>query len=131
MILARQEYFSRDSHQSLVDRPLRIAQIAPLYESVPPKMYGGTERVVAYLAEALVYRGHQVSLFASGDSTAAVPLKAMWPTALRHAGLTHRGPDYHLMTISEVYERAHEFDIIHSHLDYWNFPMARMVATPT
>jgi Glycosyltransferase Family 4 len=56
------------------DRPLRIAQVAPLYESVPPKLYGGTERIVAYLAEELVRRGHDVTLFAAGDSTAAVPL---------------------------------------------------------
>src|SRR5713101_942364 len=75
MILARQEYFSPDSHKSLVDRPLRIAQIAPLYESVPPKLYGGTERVVAYIAEELARRGHEVTLFASGDSTAKVPLR--------------------------------------------------------
>ena len=61
-------------------RPLRIAQIAPLYESVPPKFYGGTERVVAYLAEELVRRGHEVSLFASGDSTVSVPLMVKpWP----------------------------------------------------
>ena len=58
MILAHQEYFSPDRHKSLVDRPLRIAQIAPLYESVPPKLYGGTERVVAYIAEELARRGH-------------------------------------------------------------------------
>ena len=59
MILARQEYSSPDSHKSLVDRPLRIALIAPLYESVPPKLYGGTERVVAYIAEELARRGHK------------------------------------------------------------------------
>src|SRR5579885_3565162 len=66
---------------------LRIAQVAPLYESVPPKLYGGTERVVAYVTEELIRRGHDVTLFASGDSTAAAPLKAVHHTALRPGGL--------------------------------------------
>lgn len=105
--------------------------MAPLYESVPPKLYGGTERVVCYLTEELVRRGHDVTLFASGDSTVKAPMRALWPVSLRMAGLTHRGPDYHLLMISEVYEQADQFDVIHSHLDYWNFPMARMVSTPT
>src|SRR6266851_1077736 len=89
MILARQEYFSPDSHKSFVDRPLRIAQIAPLYESVPPKLYGGTERVVAYVAEELARRGHEVTLFASGDSTAKVPLRPGFSKALRLTGLDY------------------------------------------
>ena len=67
-------------------RPLRIAQIAPLYESVPPKLYGGTERIVAYLAEELVSRGHAVTLYASGDSSVNAPLAAMVPRSLRLAG---------------------------------------------
>jgi hypothetical protein len=86
--------------------PLRIAQIAPLYESVPPKLYGGTERVVAYLAEELERRGHQVTLFASGDSMARVPLKAGCPAALRLSGLDHIGPALHLPMLSEIYEHA-------------------------
>ena len=68
-------------------RRLRIAQIAPLYESVPPKLYGGTERVIAWLSEALAKRGHDVTLFASGASTAQVTLEAGFPRALRLAGL--------------------------------------------
>ena len=68
-------------------RPLRIAQVAPLYESVPPKLYGGTERVVSYLTEELVRRGNQVTLFASGDSTNSAKLHAGYPTALRLSGL--------------------------------------------
>src|SRR5579862_4487057 len=68
-------------------RPLRIAQIAPLYESVPPKLYGGTERVVSYLTEELVRQGHDVTLFASGDSQTSAKLHAGYPTALRLAGL--------------------------------------------
>ncbi len=96
MILGRQGYFSPDSHQSLVDRPLRIAQIAPLYESVPPKLYGGTERVVAYIAEELARRGHEVTLFASGESTAKVPLRPGFTEALRPTGLDYMGPACHL-----------------------------------
>src|ERR1700730_11092237 len=87
-------------------KPLRIAQIAPLYESVPPKLYGGTERVVAYLAEELVRRGHEVTLFASGDSTAKVPLQPGFPEALRLNGLDHMGPAYHLPMLSEIYDHA-------------------------
>jgi glycosyltransferase involved in cell wall biosynthesis len=112
-------------------RPLRIAQLAPLHESVPPKLYGGTERVVAYLAEELARRGHEITLFASGDSTASVRLKSIWPVSLRLAGLSRYGNEYHLMMISEAYQHAEEFDLIHSHLDFWNFPMARLVSTPT
>jgi glycosyltransferase involved in cell wall biosynthesis len=113
------------------DGRLRIAQLAPLYESVPPKMYGGTERVVAYLTEELLRRGHEVTLFASGDSTLDVPIHAGWPVSLRNAALSHRGPDLHLRMLSEVYGHADRFDVIHSHLDYWNFAMARIVETPT
>ncbi len=110
---------------------LRIAQLAPLHESVPPKLYGGTERVVAYLVEELARRGHEVTLFASGDSTASVPLRPIWPVSLRLAGLSRYGHDYHLMMVAEAYKDASEFDIIHSHIDYWNFPLARLVSTPT
>jgi hypothetical protein len=102
-------------------RPLRIAQIAPLYESVPPKLYGGTERVVAYLAEELVRRGHEVSLYASGDSTASVPLISGSPQSLRLSGLDHFGPVYHLPMLNDVYDNANRFDIIHSHIDCLGF----------
>ena len=112
-------------------RPLKIAQLAPLYESVPPKLYGGTERVVSYLTEALLARGHQVTLFASGDSTCRAPLHPGWPTALRLDGLDRLGPSYQLRMLSDVYERAADFDIIHSHLDYWSSPFSRLVSTPT
>ena len=111
--------------------PLRIAQIAPLYESVPPKLYGGTERIVAYLAEELVRRGHQVTLYAAGDSTAKVPLASGAPEALRLKGLDHLGPIFHLPMLSEVYDNAGRFDVIHSHIDCLSFPLARRVQTPT
>jgi glycosyltransferase involved in cell wall biosynthesis len=112
-------------------RRLRIAQIAPLYESVPPRLYGGTERIIAYLAEELARRGHQVTLFASGDSTVQVPLKAGSTNALRLSGLDHLATSFHLPMLSQVYDRAGRFDLIHSHLDYWSFPLARLVSVPT
>ena len=113
------------------NRRLRIAQVAPLYESVPPKLYGGTERIVACLAEELVRRGHDVTLFAAGDSTAKAPLAAGFPHSLRLSGLDHLGPSFHLPMLSNVYEHAGGFDIIHSHVDYWSFPFARLVPAPT
>jgi glycosyltransferase involved in cell wall biosynthesis len=115
-------------------RPLRIAQVAPLYESVPPKLYGGTERVVSYLTEELVRRGHQVTLFASGDSQTTAKLHAGFPTALRLAGLAQvaaNGLGNHMAMLSEVYEHADDFDIIHCHVDYWTFAFSRLVATPS
>jgi glycosyltransferase involved in cell wall biosynthesis len=112
-------------------RPLRIAQIAPLYESVPPKLYGGTERVVAYLTEELVRRGHEVSLYASRDSTASVPLVPGSPQSLRLSGLDHLAHIYHLPMLSDVYDNANRFDIIHSHLDCLSFPPARLAQVPT
>ena len=116
---------------SVSDRPLRIAQIAPLYESVPPKLYGGTERIVAYLTEELVRRGHEVTLFAAGDSTVNAPLKAGWPHSLRLTGLDHLGPVFHLPMLSQVYDNAQRFDIIHSHVDCLSFPLARTTRVPT
>jgi glycosyltransferase involved in cell wall biosynthesis len=111
--------------------PLRIAQIAPLYESVPPKLYGGTERVIAWLSEALARRGHLVTLFASGDSTAQVPLEAGFPQSLRLSGLEGLGPAYHLPMLSNVYDRANQFDLIHSHLEHLGFPFAHLAEVPT
>src|ERR1700731_3073224 len=130
MILARQE-LSPDGHQSLVDRPLRIAQIAPLYESVPPKLYGGTERVVAYIAEELARRGHEVTLFASGDSSAKVPLRPGFSEALRLSGHDYMGSAYHLPMLSEIYDHAERFDVIPSHVDFLAFPFSRLVSVPT
>lgn len=108
----------------------RIAQVAPLYESVPPKLYGGTERVVAYLTEELVRRGHEVTLFASGDSTVAAPVRSLYPTGLRLSGLTPWGNSLHLPMLSEVFDRADRFDLIHCHVDHWGFPFIRATKTP-
>ena len=95
---------------------MRIAQVAPLAEAVPPKLYGGTERVVSWLTEALVQQGHDVTLFASGDSVTAAELSAMCGTGLRLAGVRDHAPST-LVMLSEVKRRAHEFDIIHFHVD--------------
>jgi glycosyltransferase involved in cell wall biosynthesis len=129
MVITRTEKLARNFLSP--QRRLRIAQVAPLYESVPPKLYGGTERIIAYLAEELLHRGHQVTLFASGDSTVKVPLKPGSTNALRLSGLDHLATSFHLPMLSQVYERADRFDLIHSHLDYWSFPLARLVSVPT
>lgn len=102
---------------------MRIAQVAPLYESVPPKLYGGTERVVAYLTDELVAQGHEVTLFASGDSQTAARLISPCPSALRLARLT---PEvYHMLMLEQVFERHDQFDVIHFHCDFLHFPLSR------
>src|SRR5690349_8054306 len=103
-------------------RPLRIAQVSPLYESVPPRAYGGTERIVAYLTEELVAHGHDVTLFASGDSSSSATLVPCYARALRAAGV-HDGMPAHLAMIDEVCRLADRFDIVHFHLDYLHFPI--------
>ena len=126
---AKVESFERPPSQP----PLRIAQFAPLYERIPPNFYGGTERVVSYLTEELVRRGHHVTLFASGDSLTSAKLESGFPRSLRLAGLSGAaiGPGLHLPMFADVYGRASEFDIIHSHVDYWCFPFAKICRTPT
>jgi glycosyltransferase involved in cell wall biosynthesis len=112
-------------------RPLRIAQIAPLYESVPPKLYGGTERVVSYITEELVRRGHEVTLFAAGDSITAANLAPGCKEALRLQGKPELGMSLQLAMLAEVFEAGRErFDIVHSHIDYWSFPFARLAHLP-
>src|SRR5215831_6750979 len=110
---------------------MRIAMVAPLIEAVPPTLYGGTERVVSVLTEELVRRGHDVTLFASGDSRTHAHLV---PCAERALRLDPEAQDYVALTLIEldqVYERAAEFDVIHNHLDYFAFPFARRTTTPT
>ena len=116
----------------LNNRRLRIAQIAPLYESVPPKLYGGTERVVSYITEELVHRGHEVTLFASGDSDTRANLVAGCRHALRLEGKPDLGSSLQLAVLSEVFESARDnFDIVHAHIDYWSFPFASLTKMPT
>src|SRR5690348_15747562 len=108
---------------------MRIAQLAPLQESVPPQAYGGTERIVSWLTEELVRRGHDVTLFASGDSQTKARLVPVVERALRPAGI----PDYQpatMLSLARVFERAGEFDVIHSHLDVTAVPCSRLVDTP-
>lgn len=112
------------------DRPLRIAQVAPLFESVPPHGYGGTERVVSYLTEALVEMGHEVTLFASGDSVTNADLVPVVERSLR---TDPRRPDWlvwHTVLLDEVFERAAEFDVMHFHVDFFHYPLARRCTTP-
>ncbi len=110
---------------------MRIAQVAPLYERVPPQLYGGTERVVAYLTEELVHRGHDVTLFATGDSVTSARLVAAVPRALRFDPSAAEPLAPHVVQLGQVFERAAEFDLIHCHVDYVAFPFTRLVATPT
>ena len=106
---------------------MKIAQVAPLYESVPPKLYGGTERVVSYLTEALVEAGHQVTLFASGDSETSARLVPGCPKALRLNNYECQDQlAHHFVMLEEVLERAEQFDIIHFHVDYMHFPLSRL-----
>ncbi|WP_323119401.1 glycosyltransferase family 4 protein [Burkholderia alba] len=109
---------------------MRIAQIAPLYEAVPPKLYGGTERVVSYLTEALVELGHDVTLFASGDSVTSARLEAAWPRALRLDPSIRDPIAPHMRLLERVARSAHEFDVLHFHLDYLPFPLMSRLDTP-
>ena len=104
---------------------MKIAQVAPLYESVPPKYYGGTERVVSYLTEELVQQGHDVTLFASGDSETAARLVAATPRALRLDEGCIDQLAHHILLLEQVARRASEFDVIHYHIDYLHFPLSR------
>src|SRR5436190_4587077 len=111
---------------------MRIAQVSPLYESVPPSHYGGTERVVSYLTEELVREGHEVTLFASGDSKTLARLVAACPRGLR---LYHQFDDPlvpHLLMMEDVDRRAQrgEFDVVHFHTDYYSFPLVRRSRIP-
>jgi glycosyltransferase involved in cell wall biosynthesis len=109
---------------------VRIAQVSPLYESVPPKYYGGTERVVSYLTEELVRAGHEVTLFASGDSVTRARLIAPCRRSLRldRSAVDHLA--HHILELETVFQRAQEFDIVHFHIDYLHFPLSRRCGVP-
>jgi glycosyltransferase involved in cell wall biosynthesis len=109
---------------------LRIAQISPLTEAVPPKLYGGTERVISWLTEELVALGHDVTLFASGDSVTSAQLEPMWPRALRLDGSVRDPYALHMTMIEQVCRRAREFDLLHFHLDYYPFSVMSRQSTP-
>ncbi len=111
---------------------MRIAQVAPLHESVPPKMYGGTERILHWLTEGLIAKGHDVTLFASGDSTTTAKLVPIVPRALRlEAGFMCDKSGYHSLMFERVLKVAADFDVIHFHSDYAHLPYVRMMQTPT
>ena len=109
---------------------LRIAQVAPLYESVPPKLYGGTERVVSYLTEELVRQGHRVTLFASGDSRTSADLVAVCEHAVRLEREPTAAVALHTLLITAVFARADDFDVIHCHTDSIHLPLARRCPVP-
>jgi glycosyltransferase involved in cell wall biosynthesis len=105
---------------------MKVAQVAPLYESVPPKLYGGTERVVSYIAEELVNEGHDVTLYASGDSVTTAELRPICEQALRLKGSDITDPlADHIRMLEIVAQDAGEFDIVHFHIDYLHFPVTR------
>jgi glycosyltransferase involved in cell wall biosynthesis len=110
--------------------PLCIAQVAPLYESVPPRLYGGTERIVSYLTEELVRQGHHVTLFASGDSCTSAELVAVCDGALRLDPKKPVAAALHLLMLEEVFKRIDSFDIVHCHTDIIHLPLARRSPVP-
>jgi glycosyltransferase involved in cell wall biosynthesis len=111
---------------------MRIAQVAPLTEAVPPKLYGGTERVVHWLTEELVALGHDVTLFASGDSHTSARLDATWPKALRLDGAVRDPNALHMVMLERVRRKCddEEFDFLHFHLDYYPFSLFSRQPTP-
>lgn len=110
---------------------MRIAQIAPLTEPVPPKLYGGTERVVSYITEELVREGHEVTLFASGDSETSAKLVACCPSSLRLDPRVRDPLAHNILLLEKVRQRAHEFDVLHFHVDYLAYPLIRERGLPS
>ncbi|NJR52582.1 MAG: glycosyltransferase family 4 protein [Leptolyngbyaceae cyanobacterium CSU_1_3] len=110
---------------------MKIAQVAPLWERVPPPAYGGIELVVSLLTDELVRRGHEVTLFASGDSISLAKLESVHPQAIRLDPTVKEYSVYEMLQLGQVYDRAHEFDIIHSHMDCAALFYASFVKTPT
>jgi len=104
---------------------MRIAQVAPLFESVPPKSYGGTERIVSYLTEELVELGHDVTLFASGDSVTQAELVPCCTRSLRLDDACVDRLAHHVAMLEQVLSRSGEFDIIHYHIDYMHYPASK------
>jgi glycosyltransferase involved in cell wall biosynthesis len=128
--LIKRAFFARAQHL-VSENIVRIAQIAPLVESVPPKLYGGTERIVSYLTDELVRCGHEVTLFASADSVSAARLVSCAPRALR-LDHTIRDPiPYYLLMLNRVQQQVDDFDILHFHIDNLHFPLFRRSAART
>jgi len=121
---------SRAAGTCVADSGVRLAQVAPLYESVPPHLYGGTERIVSYLTEELLRRGHEVTLFASGDSVTGARLVAGASRALRLDPVVVDPLPYHIAQIQRVAALARRFDVIHNHMDYIGLPLTALADTP-
>ena len=119
---------SRHADCTLISTCMKIAQIAPLAESVPPRLYGGTERVVSYLTDELVRLGHDVTLFASADSQTSARLVACAPRALRLDTRVHDALPHHLLMLERVRARAAEFDVLHFHVEHLHLPLFRPLA---
>src|ERR1051326_3692741 len=119
------------SMSGLRGRRLRIAELAPLAESVPPKLYGGTERVVSWLTEELVGMGHDVTLFASGDSETSARLLPVCEQAVWRDPECRETLPHHVHLVELVFSQADQFDVIHFHCDYVHFPFLRYHQTPT
>src|SRR6202163_4307669 len=113
------------------EAPVKIAQVSPLYESVPPKMYGGTERVVSFLTEELVAQGQDVTLFASGDAQTSAKLGPGTKTSLRLSKNSVDHLAHHIAMLDDVMRMAPEFDVIHFHIDYMHFPLSRYCSLPS
>jgi glycosyltransferase involved in cell wall biosynthesis len=124
----RQHHRNRETNA--LTTSMKIAQIAPLFESVPPRLYGGTERVVSWLTEALVSLGHDVTLFASGDSVTNARLFPVCRKALRLDADCVDPVVHHVLMMEEVFSQASDFDLIHSHVDYLHFSLSRREQTP-
>jgi glycosyltransferase involved in cell wall biosynthesis len=118
------------SEKSEMESSMRIAQVAPLYERVPPHCYGGTERVVSYLTEELIDQGHEVTLFASGDSVTKAKLISPCVQSLRFNPHCLDYLAYNFVQLEQVFQRAHLFDVIHFHIDYFHFPFSRRQDVP-
>jgi len=111
-------------------KKLKIAQVAPLWFPIPPEKYGGTEWIIYNLCEGLTKKGHQVTLFASGDSKVPCKLVSFYPKGLIKSGISWHDQTYNLLNLSEAFKRAGQFDIIHSHIDLWEVYFAPLVKTP-
>src|SRR6186997_1060418 len=122
---------SEACHDHHPDQAMRIAQIAPLIESVPPRLYGGTERIVSYLTEALVTQGHDVTLFASGDSVTSAKLVSCCAQALRLNPAVRDPIPYYLLMLDKVRKMASQFDVLHFHIDQLHFPIFHSLGVPT
>jgi glycosyltransferase involved in cell wall biosynthesis len=109
---------------------MKIAQVSPLTEAVPPKLYGGTERIVAYLTDELVAQGHDVTLFTSGDSVTTAKHEVVWPRALRFDETVRDPLAPHMLMLETVAKRAAEFDVVHAHVDYIGYAILKRAGVP-